>query len=117
MLEAGSVFYRTGSVSADAGSAGSEETTGPEILKDLELDLEWKVWGKKNRICASDPQIRDLYQCLHPIGPDLALCSPSSLINQIMKQGKEAEASQTGDDDDDDSEWLMGLIQHFKRKS
>ena len=33
-------------MSADAGSAGSEETTDPEILKDLELDLEWKVWEK-----------------------------------------------------------------------
>ena len=78
---------------ADAGS-GSENTTDPEILASLELDLEWKVWGEKRiDLCLRSTNL-DLFQCLHPIGRDLALCTPSSLINQIMKQERRKPARQ-----------------------
>ena len=34
-----------GSVSADAGSR-SEKATDPDVLAEMELDLEWKVWER-----------------------------------------------------------------------
>ena len=37
---------RTGSVNEDDARSGSEKTTYREILADLELDMQWKVWEK-----------------------------------------------------------------------